>query len=246
MSDSPWADVDRYATDLLIKPSDTLREVAASSEGAGLPPIAVSAPQGKFLKLLAQSIGARRVLELGTLAGYSAIWLAQAVSSERRPGAAVLRRAQDVPSEPTDEGGPGIVVTLEIDKRYAEMARGNIARAGLSTIVDVRLGPALEALSAMVAAREAPFDLIFMDADRPSYPRFLPLVLSLSHVGTVIIADNVVRKGAVVDPSTTDAGVIGVRQFNDAVAREPRLDATLIQTVGAKGYDGFTLARVVS
>ena len=221
MSDSPWTDVDRYATDLLVQPSQTLREVAESSERAGLPPIAVSPPFGKFLKLLAQSIGAKRILELGTLAGYSTIWFAQAIAPDGR------------------------VVTLEIDKRYAEMARGNIARAGLSSLVDVRLGPALDALNAMVAAREEPFDLILIDADRPSYPQFLPLVLSLSRIGTVIVADNVVRKGAVVDPASTDAGVLGVRQFNEAVSREPRLDATVIQTVGSKGYDGFMLARVL-
>jgi len=222
MTDSLWADVDRYATDLLVKPSDESRASIESIDAAAMPSISVTAPIGKFLKLLAQSMGARRVLEVGTLGGYSAIWFAQAVS----PG--------------------GQVVTLEVDSRHASVARDNIARAGFSTVVDVRVGPASPAMQAMIAAHTDPFDLIFIDADKPSYPDYLQLGLSLSHVGTLIIADNVVRRGAVIDPNSTDERVQGVRKFNDAVARHPRLDATMVQTVGAKGYDGFTLARVVS
>jgi predicted O-methyltransferase YrrM len=221
MTDSLWTDVDRYATELLVKPAEALDAAIEASGAAGLPPISVTAPLGKFLKLLAQSIGARRILEVGTLGGYSAIWFAQAVS----PG--------------------GQVVTLEVDGKHASLARENIARAGLSDIVDVRLGPAAETMKTMHAERTEPFDLIFIDADKPSYPDYLQLGLSLAHVGTLIIADNVVRRGAVVDAGSTDERVRGVRAFNEAVARHPRLDATLVQTVGAKGYDGFTLARVV-
>jgi predicted O-methyltransferase YrrM len=222
MTDFRWADVDRYASELLVKPTDALDAAIASSDAAGLPPISVSAPQGKFLMLLAQSIGARRILEIGTLAGYSAIWLARALPSEGR------------------------LLTLEVDPLHASVARENIARAGLSAVVEVRLGPALDTLTAIRDGCAAPFDLIFIDADKPSYPLYLPLALALSHVGTVIIADNVVRKGAVIDADSSDTRVQGVRLFNELVARNPRLDATLLQTVGSKGYDGFTLARVVS
>lgn len=222
MTDFRWADVDRYASELLVKPTDALDAAIASSDAAGLPPISVSAPQGKFLMLLAQSIGARRILEIGTLAGYSAIWLARALPSEGR------------------------LLTLEVDPLHASVARENIARAGLSAVVEVRLGRALDTLTAIRDGCAAPFDLIFIDADKPSYPLYLPLALALSHVGTVIIADNVVRKGAVIDADSSDTRVQGVRQFNELVACNPRLDATLLQTVGSKGYDGFTLARVVS
>ena len=222
MTDSPWADVDRYATELLVKPSDALRAAIESTGAAGMPSISVTAPVGKFLMLLAQSMGARRILEVGTLAGYSAIWFAQAVS----PG--------------------GQVVTLEVDPKHANVARDNISRAGFSRIVDVKVGPAAKTLTAMIDAKTQPFDLVFIDADKPSYADYLRLALPLSRVGTVIIADNIVRRGAVVDSHSTDERVQGVRRFNDEVARHPRLDATMVQTVGAKGYDGFTFARVVS
>ena len=222
MTDSTWADVDRYATELLVKPSDAQRAAIESTGAAGMPSISVTAPVGKFLMLLAQAIGARRVLELGTLAGYSAIWFAQAV------------------------GPSGQVVTLEVDPKHATVARENIARAGFSDIVDVKVGSASDTLKAMAAVKTPPFDLVFIDADKPSYADYLRLALPLSRVGTLIIADNIVRKGAVIDPNSTDERVQGVRRFNDEVARHPRLDATMVQTVGAKGYDGFTLARVVS
>jgi predicted O-methyltransferase YrrM len=222
MTDSTWADVDRYATDLLVKPSNESRAAIESIDAAGMPSISVTPPIGKFLKLLAQSVGARRILEVGTLGGYCAIWFAQAVS----PG--------------------GQVVTLEVDGKHASIARENIARAGFSKSVDIRVGPAADTMKAMIDAGTEPFDLIFIDADKPSYPSYLRLGLSLSHVGSLIIADNVVRKGAVIDPNSRDERVRGVRTFNDDVARHPRLDATMLQTVGAKGYDGFTLARVVS
>jgi predicted O-methyltransferase YrrM len=222
MTDPRWDAVDRYATHLLVKPVEALDAALRAADAAGLPAISVSAPQGKFLKLLAQSIGARRILEIGTLAGYSAIWLAQALP----PG--------------------GQLVTLEVDATHAAVARANIARAGFADVVDIREGAAKDSLAAMIAARTAPFDLIFIDADKPSYPAYLPLAVSLSHIGTLIIADNIVRKGAVIEPNHSDPRVHGVREFNERVARHPRLDATLLQTVGVKGYDGFTLARVVS
>jgi len=222
MTDPRWVDVDRYASELLVRPAPALDAALVDADAAGLPSIAVSAPHGKFLKLLAQSIGARRILEIGTLAGYSAIWLAQALP----PG--------------------GQLITLEVDARHAEVARANIARAGVSDRVWVREGAAIDTLAAMARGGEGPFDFIFIDADKPSYPHYLPLAVSLSRAGTLIIADNIVRKGAVIEPHHGDPRVHGVRAFNELVARHPRLDATLVQTVGAKGYDGFTLARVVS
>ena len=222
MTDSRWDAVDRYASELLVRPAAALDEALHAGRAAGLPPISVSAPQGKFLMLLAQAMGARRILEVGTLAGYSAIWLARALPAGGR------------------------LVTLEVEPRHASVARENIARAGFADAVEIRLGPALDALTAMTREGAAPFDLIFIDADKPSYPAYLPLAVSLSRPGTVIIADNVVRKGAVVDEDSTDARVQGVRRFNELVAANPRLDATLLQTVGSKGYDGFTLARVLS
>jgi predicted O-methyltransferase YrrM len=222
MTDPRWDAVDRYATELLVKPVDALGAALRAADAAGLPAISVSAPQGKFLKLLAQSIDARRILEIGTLAGYSAIWLAQALP----PG--------------------GRLVTLEVDPKHAAVARANIARAGFADRVEIREGAAADSLKAMIDGGTPPFDLIFIDADKPSYPLYLPLAVAVSHVGTLIIADNIVRKGAVIEPDHADARVQGVRKFNDLVASHPRLDATLLQTVGVKGYDGFTLARVVS
>src|ERR1041385_3262751 len=222
MTDVRWDDVDRYASDLLVRPDETLAAALRAADAAGLPPISVSPPQGKFLMLLAQAIGACRILEIGTLAGYSAIWLARALPAGGR------------------------LVTLEVDAKHARVARENIGRAQLADIVDIHEGRAIETLERMVAAAVDAFDLIFIDADKPSYPLYLPLAVELSHPGTLIIADNIVRKGAVIEPSHSDPRVHGVREFNERVARRPRLDATLLQTVGVKGYDGFTLARVVS
>jgi len=220
MNESVWTEVDRYASDLLVRPEAALLAATEASHAASLPPISVSAPQGKFLMLIAQAIGAKRILEIGTLAGYSAIWLARALP----PG--------------------GCVITLEKDPAHASVALANIARAGLGGTVEVRVGTALDTLTSMAKSAMPPFDLIFIDADKPSYPLYLPLAVALSRVGTLIVADNVVRKGAVIDAGSEDARVQGVRAFNDLVAKDPRLDATLLQTVGAKGYDGFTLARV--
>jgi predicted O-methyltransferase YrrM len=222
MTDTRWTAVDRYASELLVRPADALNAALKASEAAGIPPISVSAAQGKFLMLLAQSMGARRILEIGTLGGYSAIWLAQALP----PG--------------------GYLLTLEINAAHASVARDNLARAGFAAVAEVRVGPALETLIALAAGGAIPFDLIFIDADKPGYPGYLPFALALSRVGSLIVADNVVRKGAVIDADSRDPRVQGVRRFNDLVAREPRLDATILQTVGSKGYDGFTLARVVN
>ncbi len=182
------------------------------------PPHDVSALQGKFLHLVARMIGARRVLEIGTLGGVSTLWFARAL------------------------GAGGRIVTLEADPRHAAIARANLERAGVADRVDLRVGPALDSLPAL--AGEAPFDLVFIDADKPNNPHYLAWALKLTREGGVIIGDNVVRDGAVVDPASSDASVRGVRTFLDAIAGEPRLSATALQTVGAKGWDGFTLAVV--
>src|SRR5437762_1300294 len=207
MTDPRWDAVDRYATELLVKPVDALGAALRAADAAGLPAISVSAPQGKFLKLLAQSIDARRILEIGTLAGYSAIWLAQALP----PG--------------------GRLVTLEVDATHAGVARANIAQAGFAGVVEIREGAALDSLKAMIDGGAAPFDLIFIDADKPSYPLYLPLAVALSHAGTLIIADNILRKGAVIQPHHANPPVQGVRTSNDLAAAHPRLDATPPQPV---------------
>jgi predicted O-methyltransferase YrrM len=209
------AEVDRYVTALLVRPDAALEAAHEASAAAGLPAHDVSAPQGKLLELLAKAIGARAILELGTLGGYSTIWLARALP----PG--------------------GRLVTLEVEPRYAEVARTNLARAGLAGVVEVRVGPALETLPQL----EGPFDLIFLDADKAESPDYLEWALRLSRPGTLIVADNVVRGGAVADAASDDPRVRGIRRFNELVAAEPRLEATVIQTVGSKGWDGFALIR---
>jgi predicted O-methyltransferase YrrM len=216
-----WEDVDRYFTDLLIPPDPALDAALEASDAAGLPSINVSPTQGRLLHLLARAMGARRILEIGTLGGYSTIWLARALSTEGR------------------------LVTLEAEPRHAEVARANIARAGLADLVDLRVGPALETLPQLAAEGAAPFDLYFIDADKPSYAAYLSWALRLSRPGSLIIADNVVRDGDVIDPRSSDPMVTGVRRFNAALAAEPRLRATAIQTVGSKGYDGLALALVL-
>lgn len=222
MTQDQWTAVDRYITDLLVRPDPALDAALASSTAAGLPAINVSPPQGKLLQLLARAQGARKILEIGTLGGYSTIWLARAV--------------------PTG----GRLITLEADPKHADVARANIAGAGLAGVVEVRQGPAIDTLPQLVAEKQGPFDLIFIDADKPGYPDYLPWALKLSRAGTLIIADNVVRKGAVADASSTDPSVQGVRRYNALVAAEPGLSATAIQTVGSKGYDGLTIALVTS
>jgi len=214
-----WQQVDEYVNGLFAAEGDALREARAAAEAANLPAHEVTASQGKLLKLLAEAIGARAILELGTLAGYSTIWLGRAL--------------------PPD----GYLLTLEVDPVYAEVARANIAGAGLADRVEVRVGPALAALPALAASGVGPFDLIFLDADKRNNPRYLPWLLNLSRPGTLIVADNVIRDGQIVDDGG-DETVRGVREFFALVAQEPRLSATVIQTVGAKGYDGFLLALV--
>jgi predicted O-methyltransferase YrrM len=220
MSQQQWTAVDRYLTDLLIPPDPSLDEALRVSAEAGLPAIAVSPNQGKLLMLLAQLQRAHTILEIGTLGGYSTIWLARALPLGGR------------------------LVTLEADPKHAEIALANIARAGLSDVVELRLGPAQEILPQLVAERRGPFDLIFIDADKVSYPDYLAWSLKLSARGTLIIADNVVRKGAVTEPTHEDPNVQGARRFLELLASEPRVTATAIQTVGSKGYDGFALALV--
>jgi predicted O-methyltransferase YrrM len=221
-SNEQWTAVDRYITDLLVPPDPALDAALQASAAAGLPAINVAPNQGKFLMLLAQIQGARNILEVGTLGAYSTIWLARALPAD------------------------GHLITLEADPKHAEVARANIARAGLAQVVELRLGPALETLPRLAAEGAGPFDLIFIDADKPGYPDYFRWALKLSRRGSVIIADNVVRDGAVIDPASDDPRVQGMRRFNELLAAEPRVSATEIQTVGSKGYDGFALALVIS
>ena len=218
MSEQTWDAVDRYLSDLLVPPDAALEQAAADSRAAGLPDIAVTPAQGRLLELLARMCGATRILEIGTLGGYSTIWLARALP----------------------DGGS--LTTLEYEPRHAEVARANIARAGLADRVEVRVGAALDTLPDLAG----PYDLVFLDADKDNYPNYLAQILRLSAPGTMLVADNVVRNGAVLDADHPDPRVLGVRAFLDRVAAEPRLSATAVQTVGTKGYDGFLLARVTA
>ena len=220
MTQERWNAVDGYIGDLFVGSDDVLEAALVASREAGLPPINVAPNQGKFLMLLARALGARWILEVGTLGGYSTIWLARALPSGGR------------------------VVTLEVDPGNADVARRNFDRAGLADVVDVRVGPAQDTLPALIAENREPFDLIFIDADKQSYPEYLGWSLELSRAGTVIIADNVVRDGAVIDVATEDPNIQGIRRFNELLAAEPRVVATAIQTVGIKGYDGFAIALV--
>jgi predicted O-methyltransferase YrrM len=220
MTKGQWSQGDRYFSDLLLTTDLGLDAALAASDAAGLPAINVSPNQGKFLHLLARSMGARRILEIGTLGGYSTIWLARAL--------------------PID----GRLITLEADPRHAEVARENIARAGLAEIVNVITGRAVETLPRLVEAGEPPFDLIFIDADKPSTTDYFQWSLRLSHPGTVIIVDNVVREGDVIEADSDSRTVQGVRRFLDSIASEPRVTSTVVQTVGSKGYDGFLMALV--
>ena len=221
MTQEIWTAVDRYITDLFVPPDVALAAALQASQSAGLPTINVSPPQGKFLQLLARALAARAILEIGTLGGYSTIWLARALPAGGR------------------------LITLEADPKHAEIARANIARAGLAGVVELRLGRALDTLPQLAAEGRGPFDLIFIDADKPSYADYFTWALKLSRRGSVIIGDNVIRKGAVLNPGASDdPRVPGVLRFNELVAAEPRVSATVIQTVGGKGYDGFTMAVV--
>jgi predicted O-methyltransferase YrrM len=216
MTQEQWDAVDGYYSGLLVGPDAALDAALEASDAAGLPQIAVSANQGKMLHLIARVRGARRILEIGTLGGYSTIWLARALPADGR------------------------LVTLEYEAKHAEVARANLARAGLADRVDVLVGAALDTLPTL----EGPFDLVFIDADKPNNPDYFRAALGLCRPGSVIVVDNVVRGGRVADPSNTDPGVVGSRALAELMAAEPTVDATMLQTVGTKGYDGFALALV--
>jgi predicted O-methyltransferase YrrM len=225
MNDAQWAAVDDYLTALFVPADPALDAALAASAAAGLPPIQVSPAQGKLLMLLARLHGARSVLEIGTLGGYSAIWLARGLP------------------------GDGRLVTLEADAAYAAVARANLDRAGLASVVEVRVGAALDTLPRLAAERLAPggagpFDLVFVDADKPNNAAYVTWALRLARPGSVIVVDNVVREGAVVGGDTPDPEVRGAREVLELLAAEPRVSATVVQTVGGKGHDGFALAVV--
>ena len=220
MTSDRWNAVDDYVAELLLPADPVLDAALARNVAAGLPAHDVSPVQGRLLELLARMRGARRILEVGTLGGYSTIWLARALG----PG--------------------GRLVTLEREARFAEVARANLARAGLAGVVEVLVGPALETLALLAAEGAGPFDLVFVDADKQSSAEYLRRALRLTAPGSVIVFDNVVRGGALADADSDDPRVRGVRALHDLLAAEPSVRAATIQTVGAKGYDGFTLALV--
>lgn len=215
-----WNEVDLYMNDKLIQPDPILDEVLKANQEAGLPAIDVSPSQGKFLHLLASLKGAKRILEIGTLGGYSTIWLARALPKD------------------------GQLITLELSAHHAEVARANLKRAGVSHLVEVIVGPGLDTLAVLKDKGTDPFDLIFIDADKPNNPNYLKWALELSKRGSLIICDNVVRQGHVVNSESEDENVKGIRQFMNALAQEKRISATAIQTVGSKGYDGFIVGVV--
>jgi predicted O-methyltransferase YrrM len=222
MAQDQWTAVDTYIAGLFIGTDFALEAALDSSKAAGLPTINVSPAQGKLLHLLARIQGASKILELGTLGGYSTIWLARSLPPDGR------------------------LISLEIDPKRAEIARANIARAELANVVEIRVGAAADSLQKLVAEGRGPFDLIFIDADKPGYAEYLKWCLKLSRPGTLILADNVVRKGAVADSASTDENVQGIRKFNEALAAEKRVSTTVIQTVGCKGYDGLALILVTA
>jgi predicted O-methyltransferase YrrM len=221
-ADDRWAEVDQYISRQLSISDDALESALEASADAGLRAINVSANQGKLLHLMAKAMGARKVLELGTLGGYSGIWLARALPAG------------------------GQLVTVEVDPNTAAVARRNFARAGCADMIDLRVGPALDVLPRLEAENAGPFDFIFIDADKVNYPQYLQWSIRLARPGSVIVADNVVRKGAVADASSEDAAVQAVRRFYAALAQESRVTATAIQTVGVKGYDGFAVILVTA
>lgn len=220
MGKEEWTKVDEYYSNLFMPQDGVLEQALADSAAADLPSINVAPNQGKLLFLIAKAAHARKILEIGTLGGYSTIWLARSLPSDGR------------------------LITLELNPKHAEVARKNISRAGLVKVVEVRQGPALRSLEQLVSEQAGPFDLIFIDAHKPEYTEYFQWSLKLSRPGTLIIADNVVRNGAVADSASKDELVLGIRRFNDAVAKEKRVSATALQTVGAKGYDGLVIAVV--
>lgn len=215
-----WPDIDRYFDARLLTPDPMLDAANAAAHAAGLPDIQVAPNQGKLLQLLALALRAQRILEIGTLAGYSTLWMARALSKGGR------------------------VVTLESDPRHAAVARENFERAGFAQTIEIRVGPALETLPALQP--DPPFDLVFIDADKASSAAYFEHALRLSHPGSLIVVDNVVRRGAVVDAKSSDESVQGVRRLVELIAGEPRVSATALQTVGCKGHDGFLMALVLS
>jgi predicted O-methyltransferase YrrM len=219
MAENQWTEVDRYFSESLL-PSDPILESALeASVAAGLPSINVSPNQGKLLQILAQLVGARSILEIGTLAGYSSIWLARGLRSGGR------------------------LITLEVEPKHADVARLNFARAGLAEVVELRLGSALETLPLLSSERRGAFDLIFIDADKENIPAYFEWALKLSRPGSLIVVDNVVRNGAVLDADSSDPSVQGVRRFIELLGAEADVSGTVIQTVGIKGYDGFAILR---
>ncbi|MET9803991.1 O-methyltransferase [Streptomyces sp. NPDC006368] len=222
MTQQQWNAVSDYFTDMLAPPDEALSAALADSAAAGLPDIAVTPAEGKLLHLLARTQGARTALEIGTLGGYSTIWLARALPPDGR------------------------LVSLEYDPAHAGVARANLARAGLGTVAEVRTGAALDTLPKLADEGAGPFDFVFIDADKRNNARYVEWALRLTRPGSLIVVDNVVRGGAVTDETSTDPSVRGTREMVDLVARDPRLDATALQTVGPKGYDGMLLARVVA
>jgi predicted O-methyltransferase YrrM len=222
MTQQLWTSVDDYIARLFVQSDPVMQETLAASEAAGLPSISVAPNEGKLLMLLAQLCGARHILEIGTLGAYSTIWLARGMASE------------------------GSLITLEANPRHAEVARLNIARAGFNDRIEVRVGPARDTLPQLATEGRGPFDLIFIDADKESYAEYLAWALKLARPGTLIVADNVIREGKILDPADTDPRVQGARRFNQLLAEEPRVKATVIQTVGGKGHDGMAIAIVTA
>jgi predicted O-methyltransferase YrrM len=222
MAEDQWTEVDRYFSDKLLPSDPSLESALETSVAAGLPAISVSPNQGKLLQILAQLVGARSILEIGTLGGYSTIWLARGL----RAG--------------------GHLVTLEVDPKHAEVARLNVTRAGLQDVVEMRIGNALETLPQLSAERRGPFDLVFIDADKQNIPTYFEWALKLSRPGALIIVDNVVRSGAVIDPDSSDPSVQGVRRFVELLGAQTGASGTVIQTVGIKGYDGLAIVLVDS
>jgi predicted O-methyltransferase YrrM len=224
MSQRLWNEVDDYVGELLLGADPVLEDALAASAAGGLPGISVSAPQGKLLQLLAQIHGARRILEVGTLGGYSTIWLARALPAD------------------------GHLTTLELNPRYAAVAAANVERAGFAGLIDIRVGPALASLEALIEERPPPFDMTFIDADKQSTPEYFLAALELSRPGGLVVVDNSVRDGALIDARTREPGARGMRRFHELLADERRgagrVSATTIQTVGEKGYDGFTVVRI--
>jgi predicted O-methyltransferase YrrM len=221
MDSERWSAVDAYFTDTVVKPDDALNAALQASDEAGLPHISVSPPLGKFLMLLAQIQGARKILEIGTLGGYSTIWLASALPADCK------------------------LISLEFEQKHADVARANIERAGLSDKVEIRVGRALDSLQKIEQEGIGPFDLVFVDADKQSNPDYLDWALKLTRKGSVLVFDNVVRGGSIVDQTNQDPNQIGTRRLLEMLGQNPRLNATAIQTAGIKGYDGFALAVVL-